>query len=164
VARLKEWKMFFVNSSPNLLRAALATIFLLASLVQGALAQAVPAQVPLLNRTGGGVAPNFMLTMDDSGSMTFRHMPETVFAGGTFATTNPVGTSAVRWDPSDNYQWNVITTGAVPGNINSTNYVLRALRSSDTNTIFYNPEIYYRPWLTSDGVTDSQFLRRLRPI
>lgn len=120
---------------------------------QAAYAGPVPAQAPLLSTTGVGVAPNLMLTMDDSGSMQFRHMPETVFAGGTFTTANPVGDRSVRWDPRDTYQTDVNFNGTVPGNKTSTNYVLRALRSPDTNTIFYNPETRYQPWLTSDGVT-----------
>lgn len=144
--------MIFAITASKLVRALLAGFPLLMLVAPVAHSQ-VPAQVPLLTTTGGGVAPNFMITMDDSGSMTWQHMPETVFAGGTFATTNPVGSNGVRWDPSDNYQVTVNFQGTVAGNINSTNFVLRALRSADTNTIFYNPETRYRPWLTNDGVT-----------
>lgn len=148
--------MFLTNALSKPLRALLTLLPLLACVTPGVQAAApIPAQTPLLNVTGSGVPPNFMLTLDDSGSMNFRHMPETVFAGGTFATTNPVDSNTVRWDPLDNYQTGVLFIGTVPGNISSANYVLRALRSSDTNTIFYNPEIFYRPWLTSaaGGVT-----------
>ena len=113
----------------------------------------IPAQLPLLTKAGAAVAPNVMLTLDDSGSMTWRHMPEDVFAGGTFATPNPVGSRGVVWDKNDNYMNGVNPMGPVPGNIASANYVLRALRSADTNTIYYNPEIWYKPWLTSDGAT-----------
>ncbi len=60
----------------------------------------VPSQVPLLVKAGAGVSPNVMLTLDDSGSMQFQHLPENVFAGGTFATTNPVGSDQVRWETS----------------------------------------------------------------
>jgi type IV pilus assembly protein PilY1 len=134
-------------------RIALAFLPLFIAWAPAVHAADVPAQIPLLTKVGTGVAPNIMLTLDDSGSMAFRHMPENVFAGGTFATTNPAGSNTVRWDPSDSYQWTVNTTGTVPGNINSSNYVLKALRSPDTNTIFYNPEIRYQPWLTSNGVT-----------
>lgn len=113
----------------------------------------VPAQVPLLTKVGPTVSPNVMLTMDDSGSMTFRHMPENELAVLNPATANPVGSRTVFWDKNDNYQNGVNVMGTVPGNISSANYRLRALRSSDTNTIYYNPEIRYQPWLTSDGVT-----------
>ena len=37
---------------------------------------AAPAQVPLINRTGTGVKPNLVITLDDSNSMAFQHMPE----------------------------------------------------------------------------------------
>ena len=127
--------------------AALAVFF-----AQGLHAQ-TPAQSPLLNSTGGGVVPNFMLTMDDSGSMRFQHMPETVFDGGTFATPVPQG-YGYKWDPRDNAPDTSvfgIPVAIVPGKITSTNYVLRALRSGDTNTIFYNPDIRYLPWLKADG-------------
>ena len=140
--------MFSTNYLNELMRSLFSIATLSVIMVPITLAQ-VPAQYPLLNTSGGGVPPNFMLTMDDSGSMSFKHMPETTFAGGTFATVNPVGTRTVRWDPSDNYMFGILFTGTVPGNISSTNYVLKALRSSDTNTIFYNPEIRYQPWAVS---------------
>lgn len=117
----------------------------------------VPAQLPLLSRAGPGVPPNMMLMMDDSGSMQFRHMPEYVFAGDTFSTPNPLGEKNVTWDPSDRYQTFFssvgVDMGVVPGSLTITNWVLRALRSSDTNTLFYNPEIVYQPWFNDDGVT-----------
>lgn len=130
----------------------LAALPLFMAMASTTLAQVAPSQNPLLTKVGAGVPPNVILTLDDSGSMQFQHIPENVFAGGTYATTNPVGSDTVRWDPSDNYMTGFLV-GTVPGNINSTNYVLRALRSPDTNSLFYNPEIRYRPWLTSDGVT-----------
>lgn len=131
----------------------LSTFLLLAALLSissPSVYSQTPAQKPLLNSTGGGVAPNFMVTMDDSGSMSFRHIPELVFDGGSYSTTNPVGSNTVRWDPSDSYQYtpSVRPAGTVPGNINSTSFALRALRSPDTNTIYYNPEVQYKPWYT----------------
>lgn len=137
--------------SQSIIRLAIAVTMALCA--PSVFAQAsVPAQKPLLSKTGIVVPPNLMLTLDDSGSMQFQHMPETVFAGGTYATTNPVGSDQVRWTPDDIYQIGYLI-GTVPGNTASTNYVLKALRSPDTNTIFYNPEKRYLPWLTSDGVT-----------
>ena len=146
----------FCGISKLLLPRALPTFAIVvgAFFAQGLGAQ-TPAQTPLLNSTGGGVPPNFMLTMDDSGSMRFQHMPETVFDGGTFATPIPNGGSThYRWDPRDNAPDLTgfgIPTRLVPGKIGSTNYVLRALRSGDTNTIFYNPDIRYQPWSKADG-------------
>ena len=140
--------MFSAKYLSNLIRSSLSVSILSIIMMPITLAQ-VPAQYPLLNTSGGGVPPNLMLTMDDSGSMAFKHMPEATFAGGTFATPNPVGTRTVRWDPTDDYMFGVNPVGTVPGNRTSTNYVLRALRSTDTNTIFYNPEIRYQPWVVA---------------
>jgi type IV pilus assembly protein PilY1 len=112
-----------------------------------------PAQMPLLTKGGAAVSPNVVLTLDDSGSMQFQHMPETTFAPTNIGVvTNPVGGAQVRSDKNDTYQADYLR-GTVPGVLGSGNYVLKAIRSPDTNTIFYNPEIQYRPWLTSDGVT-----------
>ena len=140
--------MFATRHFDKLIRSVFLMCTLGAFLVPIASAQ-VPAQVPLLNTSGGGVPPNFMLTMDDSGSMAFKHMPEDVFAGGTFATANPVRSNTVRWDPSDSFMYGVLPYGIVKGAIGSTNYVVRALRSPDTNTLFYNPETRYLPWVVS---------------
>ena len=129
-------------------------ISLCAALFQSATLHAqVPAQSPLLSKSGGGVAPNIMLTLDDSGSMAFRHMPETVFSSDTYATDNPVGSRTVIWDRADGYQTGVNFVGTVAGNFATANYVQRALRSSDTNSVYYNPENRYFPWATSDGLT-----------
>ena len=111
-----------------------------------------PAQLPLLSRAGVGVQPNIMLLMDDSGSMAFRHMPEYVFASDTFVTNNPVGSGTVIWDPLDRYQASA-TERVIPGSLTVTNWVLRAMRSSDTNTLYYNPTLVYLPWFNDDGVT-----------
>nr|WP_295785140.1 PilC/PilY family type IV pilus protein [Rhodoferax sp.] len=133
---------------------ALACVLLPLLVVSAAVVHAqTPAQLPLLTKAGAAVAPNVMLTLDDSGSMQWRHMPETVFAGGTFLTPNPVSSRGVFWDKNDNYMNTQSPFGTVPGNIASANFNLRALRSADTNTIYYNPEIWYKPWLTSNGVT-----------
>lgn len=145
--------MFFADLLRTPFRTLLGWVCFVMIFASGAQSQPVPAQIPLLNLTGGGVKPNLMLTMDDSGSMHFQHIPENQFAGGTFSTTNPVGSNTVRWDPRDGYRVGVNFRGTVPGNINTTNYILRALRSPDTNSIFYNPETLYRPWINSDGVT-----------
>ena len=136
----------------TLARAVLPLLAFSATLVQAQ----TPAQVPLLTKAGPAVPPNVMLTLDDSGSMAFRHMPENTYAGGTFATANPVQGNNIFWDKTDNYQGGNLfgpAGSAVPGNVASANYHLRALRSPDTNTVYYNPEIRYQPWLTADGVT-----------
>lgn len=140
----------FMKTRSKAILCALAPLLLMCTpMVHGQ----TPAQMPLLTKAGAAVAPNVILTMDDSGSMQFQHMPETQFAPTNIAVvTNPVGGNQVRIDPADTYQ-TVYLRGTVPGDLKSTNYIAKALRSPDTNTIFYNPEIRYLPWLTSDGVT-----------
>jgi type IV pilus assembly protein PilY1 len=55
------------------------------SLIAGA-ALAQPAQKPLLNRDGGGVSPNVIMDIDDSGSMLYQHLPEdSASVGGVHA-------------------------------------------------------------------------------
>ncbi len=126
---------------------------LLLAFASVAMGQSVPAQMPLLTKAGAAVAPNVILTMDDSGSMSFQHMPENEFAIRVPSSiTNPIGGNKVRYDKTDNYQ-PLNLRGTAPGDITSNNYLLKALRAPETNTIYYNPEFRYLPWLTSDGVT-----------
>jgi type IV pilus assembly protein PilY1 len=121
----------------------------------------VPTQIPTLTKVGAGVPPNLMLTLDDSGSMAFRHMPEDKFAADTYTTTNPIGSNTVRWDPRDTYQTGTNFIGTVPGDITTTSWVVKALRSADTNTIYYNPQIQYKPWASPTGATYSDGISRL---
>lgn len=130
-----------------------AGAFLLAS---GALAQ--PSQKPLLNRDGGGVKPNIMLTVDDSGSMMYQHMPENRIYVGAYSLDSPVvplSGSSVRMDPSDNATLGgpgsaqgaaSHFSGTIAAQRDTVNYRQRLMRSPDTNTIYYNPEVRYLPW------------------
>ena len=111
---------------------------------------AQPAQVPLTSRDGGGVKPNVMLTMDDSGSMKFQHMPEgTLYLDGWAISSpvNSISSSSVVFVPGDNQNISGSTSyevvAGVPG---SANWRQKFLRSPDTNTTYYNPEIRYMPW------------------
>lgn len=120
-----------------------------------------PTQSPTLTKVGAGVPPNLMLTLDDSGSMAFRHMPEDKFAADTYATTNPILSNTVIWDPRDTYQVGTNFIGTVPGNAATTSWVVMALRSADTNTIYYNPQIQYKPWASPTGAAYSDGVSRL---
>ena len=147
---------------------ALVTAFCGLLISQGLLAQ--PSQDPLLNRDGGGVPPNIMMTLDDSGSMMFQHMPEvTIFinawdnsktkaqnnAAGAYSMASPIGGGSVRFDPSDTQTLG--GPGSANGNDNqfsgtiaaqqgSTNVLQKLMRSPDTNSIYYNPDVRYLPW------------------
>ncbi len=124
----------------------------LAALVTGPASWAqAPSQNPLINRDGGGVKPNIMLTMDDSGSMLFQHMPEDKIYVGSFSVNSPVGGNSVRMDPGDNAILSSFFVGTIAGQPGSSNWRQKLLRSPDTNTIYYNPEARYEPWPLAAG-------------
>lgn len=119
-----------------------------------------PSQKPLLSRDGGGVKPNIMLTMDDSGSMMFQHMPEENIILGSQTVASPVGGASVRMDPDDTATLGGPGSaqgvasqflGTVSGDPASANYRQKLMRSPDTNTIYYNPEVRYQPWPLAAG-------------
>ena len=117
-----------------------------ATLVLSGAVLAQPAQSPLLSHEGGGVKPNIMLTMDDSGSMMFQHMPEATIYAGSYSVASPVGTKSVTMHPSDNATLSGFFIGTIAAERGTTNYRQKLLRSPDTNTIYYNPEVSYLPW------------------
>ena len=110
-----------------------------------ALAQG-PSQKPLLSRDGGGAKPNIMLTMDDSGSMMFQHMPEETIYAGSFSVASPVGTKSVSMDPGDNATLAGFFIGTIAAQRGNTNWRQKIMRSADTNTVYYNPQVRYQPW------------------
>lgn len=135
--------MFTSRSSTYARSVAIALASLVA--VMGNSSQAQPAQKPLLSFDGGGVKPNIMLTMDDSGSMTWQHMPEITIYVGSHTIENPVGSNGTKSDPGD-ISTTVNFIGTVAGQPGSTNYRQMLMRSPDTNTVYYNPEVRYLPW------------------
>ncbi|MEO6270111.1 MAG: PilC/PilY family type IV pilus protein, partial [Lautropia sp.] len=135
--------------------AALA-LLLCAVLVTDALA--APAQRPLLGRRSTPAEPNVIYTIDDSGSMAWRYMPDTVSPW----------TNNDRWritfHPGDkrslntSFGGNESDTGYDPSNAylrmfsTRTNDLISArLRSPAYNTLYYNPEIRYERWFNSNG-------------
>jgi len=111
-----------------------------------ALLAQTPSQKPLLSRDGGGAKPNIMLTMDDSGSMMFQHMPEATIYAGAYVVASPVGTNSVSMDPGDNATLSGFFIGTVAAQRGTSNWRQKILRSADTNTVYYNPQIRYQPW------------------
>ncbi|AFJ03455.1 Type IV fimbrial biogenesis protein PilY1 [Methylophaga frappieri] len=89
---------------------------------------------------GGAIEPNVMFTMDDSGSMQFEMMPESVrgsYANYLFPAPNNVYGSSTY-------------TNQIP-NFDDDNFHNYYQRSAANNVIFYNPDIDYEPWRNHDG-------------
>ncbi|GAA0756425.1 hypothetical protein LRH25_17390 [Ideonella azotifigens] len=117
-----------------------------------------PSQTPLTSRVGDTPPPNVMITLDDSGSMNSDFMP----AGAV--TVNNV---SVRLDSStasdrlaaflnDQRKANANQLSAYIPAVKGTGAKLYQMqfRSPDLNTIWYNPEVRYRPWLKSTPLAD----------
>ena len=101
-------------------------------LITQLVAAQTPSQKPLLSRDGGGVKPNIMLSMDDSGSMMFQHMPEGKIYLDSQTVTSPVGDLSIRMDPDDNAILATHFVGTISGDPASTNYRQKLMRSPDT--------------------------------
>ncbi|MDI1259811.1 PilC/PilY family type IV pilus protein [Aquabacterium sp.] len=107
------------------------------------------AQKPLLASTGDLPSPNIMLTIDSSGSMNFRHMPESrTTVNGTEMSVTQGGTWKHHQD--DTYETSVQLAGTMPAKKDETDNAKLLtqikLRSPDINTIYYNPRQRYKPW------------------
>lgn len=85
-----------------------------------------PSNVPLYLTTG--VAPNFVITLDDSGSMTWAYVPDAMGA-------NAARTCSVTYGAAE-----------LSGSITR-----RYFLSGDYNAQYYNPAIQYSPPLKADG-------------
>jgi type IV pilus assembly protein PilY1 len=97
-----------------------------------------PATTPLY--LNSPVEPNIMFTLDDSGSMQWEILPESItyFAYLYPAPANMYG--------GTNY------ANELP-NFNLANQYNTFLRSPNNNRIYYNPAITYKPWANHDGTT-----------
>jgi type IV pilus assembly protein PilY1 len=119
------------------------------SMFSSAIAQ--PAQLPLLSRSGDQGKPNVMFTLDDSGSMELMNMPDEMAwgvrsGGGSISFSHSVRTG---FHHSENNVWPWVRNRFISTNADS--LVSARWRSSGVNTLYYNPEIRYTPWLQFDG-------------
>lgn len=110
-------------------------------------AWAVPAQLPLLNRSSNPAHPNVMYTLDDSGSMQWQFMPDASRPANVdsyrMAFHHGDVRARVRSNNTNNTPQVILTR---------TNDLIAArMRSSAWNTVYYNPEIRYQPWYRADG-------------
>lgn len=86
----------------------------------------------------GGVAPNIMFIIDDSGSMQFE-LPESQFDSGTDYLFPPV---------ADMYGENIYSSRIF--DFDEDNPRGRYFRSNSNNPFYYNPEKVYEPWYRGD--------------
>lgn len=107
-------------------------------------ALAVISNMPPLVRTN--VAPNIFFTLDDSGSMMWEAMPDSlVYATTGFPQPSGVYKFGVR-------QNDVMGFGDGVGTSNANNIYVAKYRSSSVNSLYYNPATLYEPWVSSAGV------------
>lgn len=124
-------------ASFSLLSLATASICLMAGIPHSALAQATPAEgtVDLIAtppQLTAKVAPNVVLTFDDSGSMASAYMPDQrPYDGSSWS-------SSARW-----YCAGVIDPTAAEG----------SLKARPMNGMYYNPNTVYKPPLYADGTS-----------
>jgi type IV pilus assembly protein PilY1 len=85
------------------------------------------------------VAPNIMMTLDDSGSMQWEFLPEDDMRSTSWVYPRPASPYG-----GGTYQ------NQVP-NFNDTNVHNFYGRSSYNNKMYYNPDVTYRPWASPDG-------------
>ena len=139
------------NTPRNRPRLPICCLVLVAILQAAAAADAAtPAQLPLLGRIANPAAPNIVYTIDDSGSMAWRYMPDSVSPW----------TGNERWwisfHPGDVRSTHESFDDLAPSSLKlfstrDNDLVSARLRSSAFNTIYYNPEVRYQPWFKSDG-------------
>ena len=129
----------------------------LACLGSGVLAE-TPSQSPLTSRSSPPPTPNVMMTIDDSGSMLSDAMPEDFFTlnGKTVGLTNVKGYGYwIGGFPNDPrkggtgaYQKGTVT--AVKDG--SETVFQMQYRSPQVNSIWYDTNVTYKPWVSTDGV------------
>ena len=133
-------------------------------LVSSAWAQTTWSQQPLMQRETRGVPPNVMLTLEDSSSMLFQHLPEDKLVIGPYTVTHPLINKSVRFHPSDTITHTATFSGTVAAVSGSTNWRQKFMRSAQTNWTFYNPEVRYQPWPLAGGGRMSAYPATAAPL
>lgn len=139
----------FPRTGPGIVGARAVAIILCWS--QMLVAQAAPAQFPLLGNGPPPVVPNVMFTLDDSGSMSWEFMPDD---SGVWDSD---GYPYIRSHPQlpvaqEGYQYIAVMSTQLPAN----DWLAARQRSARYNSIYYNPEIRYQPWTRADGTLLAQ--------
>jgi len=116
-------------------------------------AQAEPAQRPLLSQVGSQPLPNVMLTLDDSSSMNWDFMPEGLFSlngASRLGLSQGAMTGAFPDDPLlGNGRTVTLAWRREPSSLE--NVYQKQYRSPDVNSLFYNPDVRYQPWVAPSG-------------
>ena len=129
-------------------RLKISTIMFLAGLLavppNGAVASDLNiSQSPLFQATT--VDPNIMFTLDDSGSMQWEMMPDSMLGGLYYLFPRPVGLYGAA-DYDARIPW---FDDALPRNLRTRSAT--AGGGGGENAVFYNPQTTYRPWVRADG-------------
>lgn len=124
-----------VVAQRRLHRAIRAALMSLAVLGSGLAVAAISEKPPL---TAAPIDPNLFYTLDDSGSMQYEYMPQSIDIGASYVFPRVDGTYG-----GEMYADNTVS-------FKHTLAVAR-LRSSTVNRIYYNPAIRYLPFQLADG-------------
>ena len=127
-------------------------LLILLSILYAPVISADISQTPLF--LTGGVDPNIMFIIDDSGSMMWETMPDdlTYFFGSSSAQRlhwvfPPI--SNLHGNEYSGVSWR-IPFFRLDNNGNISDFAAR-VRSSHNNPVYYDPAVTYRPWVNSDG-------------
>ncbi|MGH6647475.1 pilus assembly protein [Aquabacterium sp.] len=134
-------------------------------------AWSAPSQSPLITRPEKRPLPNFMLTLDDSGSMTYQYLPERSFTLKNGTVTETVAfpndgkvflhPSELRTNifsgRSDGEDVHFVAADVSSGPADAGTLLHQMqMRSPQVNSIYYNPAKRYRPWKDDKGHDFSQ--------
>ena len=123
---------------PRAVRAGVALLLMLFSLLPPV--QAEISQRSLISKDVAVVEPNLMFTLDDSGSMAFNYLPDTDLEYHLFAF-HPA-------EPQDYAPYKYEGLLAT----DDTNVLAARRRSPKVNTLYYDPDTRYEPWVDKNGV------------
>ena len=125
--------------SRDALSQAVRAALLLMSCALAPQAHAVISQESLIVKELPVVEPNLMFTLDDSGSMAFNFLPDTDLEYHLFAfhPDEPNDYAPYKYE-------GVLAT-------DDTNILAIRRRSPKVNTLYYDPDVRYDPWVDGTG-------------
>ena len=116
------------------------------------MAMPVQAGIAIPNKpleSGVAVPPNVMLILDTSGSMGYRSLPKyEVSIGGGGLSTSDDGDSVPIGGPDGTRE---LSNETNVYDFDSNNIPDVAFRTYTYNTLSYNPDVTYGPWITASG-------------